>query len=204
MLKPARANSWIVASCSDPFGMPSLMSDVMCRSLSGSRRTLAEEARPLAGVADVAVAEPRHLQQHRVLVAVDEQLASTLQPVAGRLPLGPQRVARAAEERREAGRRVRSSASSFMKPTISTSPVVSSWMTAGMSPFSFEKSMPLVRTVRDQAPTNEKSPAEPVQRGSWWLLFVSSSFSSRAALTGPPEQDDDGAGGGAARENIGP
>src|SRR5687767_6985573 len=37
--------------------------------------------------------------------------------------------------------RVRASASSFMKPTISTSPLRSSWTTAGMSPSSFVKSI---------------------------------------------------------------
>jgi hypothetical protein len=34
--------------------------------------------------------------------------------------------------------RVRANASSFMKPTISTSFVSASWMTAAISPFSFE------------------------------------------------------------------
>ena len=46
------------------------------------------------------VAEPRDLEEHRVLVAIDEQLGH-LQPVPRRLPLRPQRVARPAEERRE-------------------------------------------------------------------------------------------------------
>ena len=36
------------------------------------RPAVREEARALAGVADVAVAEPLHLHQHRVVVAVDE------------------------------------------------------------------------------------------------------------------------------------
>src|SRR5436190_23270199 len=96
MLKPARANSWIVASCSEPLGMPSL-------SIRATLVRLPEKARPLPRVADIAVAEPGDLEEHRVLVAVDEQRGH-LQPVPRRLPLGPQRVARAAEEGREPGR----------------------------------------------------------------------------------------------------
>ena len=42
------------------------------------------------------------LDEHRVLVAVDEHVAHR-EPVAGGLALGPQRVARAAEERDVAG-----------------------------------------------------------------------------------------------------
>ena len=60
------------------------------------------KARPGAGVADVPVAEPPHLEQHRVVVAVDEQV-DDFELVAGRFALHPQLVARAAEERREAG-----------------------------------------------------------------------------------------------------
>src|SRR6476619_4015759 len=41
----------------------------MSRSLSRSRRKLAEEARPLASVADVPAAQAFHFQQDRVLVA---------------------------------------------------------------------------------------------------------------------------------------
>jgi hypothetical protein len=37
--------------------------------------------------------------------------------------------------------RVRANASSFMKPTIRTSPLVASWATAGIKPPSFEKSI---------------------------------------------------------------
>src|SRR5262245_52921700 len=61
------------------------------------------KARPRARVAHVAVAEPLHLQQHRVVVTIDED-ARDLQAIARRVPLGPERVARAAEERREPGR----------------------------------------------------------------------------------------------------
>src|SRR5829696_8906343 len=95
MLKPARANSCTVASCSEPFGMPSLSN---CATLV----RLPEKTRPLAGVADVAIAEPRHLEQHRIVIAIDQHVGD-LQPVPRRLSLGPQRVARAAEEGRKPG-----------------------------------------------------------------------------------------------------
>ena len=52
-------------------------------------------------MAHVAVAEPLHLDQYRVLVAVHEKLGD-LEAVAGRFTLHPQRIARAAEERRKA------------------------------------------------------------------------------------------------------
>src|SRR3954447_15720319 len=97
MLNPARPNSWMVASCSEPFGMPSL-SFIVClpracsavpvarvcvtrsclRDPSGCRL---DETGPLAGVADIAVAEALHLQQHGVVVAIGEQLGD-LQAVA--------------------------------------------------------------------------------------------------------------------------
>src|SRR5262245_58808780 len=102
MLNPARANSWIVASWSDPFGIPSLSVairlSVLIRVLSVAIcGQLPEEARSFTGVADVAIAETLHLEQDRVLVAIDAHLGH-LQPVAGGLPLHPQLVARSAEE----------------------------------------------------------------------------------------------------------
>ena len=62
-----------------------------------------EEACALARMTDVAVAEPLDLDEHRVVVAIDQHL-DDLEPVAGRLALGPQLVARPAEEGGEAGR----------------------------------------------------------------------------------------------------
>src|SRR5678815_1089266 len=117
MLNPARANNWIVASCSEPFGMPSFSLAIflfrVIRVIRGCslaalsvaliRGHLPVETGPLAGVADITVAEPLHFEQHRVLVAVHQHLGD-LQPVAGGFPLRPQRVARAAEERGKAGR----------------------------------------------------------------------------------------------------
>src|SRR5919107_6057275 len=97
MLNPARANNWTVASCSEPFGMPSFR-----RGAAMPLRQRPEEARALARVTYVAVAEPCHLHQERVVVAIDQQLRH-LQPVARGLPLGPQRVASAAEEGDVAG-----------------------------------------------------------------------------------------------------
>src|SRR5262245_28415257 len=94
MLNPARANSWTVASWSEPLGIPSL-------SFISALNYL-EETRALAGVADVAVTETFHLHEHRVVVAVGEHF-DDLQLVARRFAFHPQRVARAAEEGREAG-----------------------------------------------------------------------------------------------------
>src|SRR5579872_424959 len=94
MLNPARANSWTVASCSEPLGMPSL-------SAISSVRQSSIEAGALAGVADVAVPEPPDLEKHGVVVAVDEDVDDR-EPVAGRLAFHPQRLTRAAEERGEA------------------------------------------------------------------------------------------------------
>src|SRR5690242_2543087 len=48
-------------------------------------------------MADVAVAEPLHLQQHRIVVAVDEYLLNR-EAVSRCLSLHPERLARAAEE----------------------------------------------------------------------------------------------------------
>src|SRR3989338_6191338 len=99
-LKPARAKSWTVASCSEPLGMPSLSFIIKAlRSLVGQ---LSEEARSLARMAHVAVALPDDLHQHRVVVAIDEDV-DDLEPVARCFALHPQRVARAAEEGGEAG-----------------------------------------------------------------------------------------------------
>ena len=67
-----------------------------------SLATRPEKTGALAGVADVAVAQPLHLHQHRVVVAVDEHL-DDLEPVARGLALHPELVARAAEEGGEAG-----------------------------------------------------------------------------------------------------
>ena len=66
----------------------------------------------------------------------------TVQAIARRLALRPQRVARAAEERDVAA--VAASAArprSFMKPTIKTSLLISSCTTAGINPPSFVKSI---------------------------------------------------------------
>src|SRR5206468_11604509 len=60
------------------------------------------ETRPLSCMTHIAITQPPHLQQHGVLVAVDEDLED-LELVAGRLALRPQRVARAAEKRRVSG-----------------------------------------------------------------------------------------------------
>src|ERR1051326_5665269 len=58
------------------------------------------EAAARSGVADVAVAEAPLLQQHRVLVTIDEDRRN-LEPVAGRFSLRPQLIPRARKERRE-------------------------------------------------------------------------------------------------------
>src|SRR5438093_10213973 len=100
MLKPARAKSCTVASCSEPFGIPSLsfISGLAFRELIRPP----EKAGPLARVTDVAAAKALHADEHRVLVAIDQEVADR-EPVAGRLALRPQLVARAAEERHIAG-----------------------------------------------------------------------------------------------------
>ena len=67
MLKPARANSWTVASCSEPFGMPSFECG------HGYSSLVLKQVR-CAGVADVAVAQPLDLDEHRVVVAVHQQV----------------------------------------------------------------------------------------------------------------------------------
>src|SRR4051794_22123100 len=102
MLNPARANSWIVASCSEPFGIPSLSLATSGPRLCRVARQLSVEAGPLAGVAHVPVTQPLHLQQHGIVVAIDQRRGD-LETVAGGLALGPQLAARAAEKRREPG-----------------------------------------------------------------------------------------------------
>src|SRR4051794_28900157 len=117
MLKPARANSWTVASCSEPLGMPSFsfiasppIHHHAHRGHQGKHRTISSVVSSVsfvliqrsktcsrAGVADVAVAEALHLQQHGVIVAIDQEL-DHLELVAGGLALHPQLVAAAAEE----------------------------------------------------------------------------------------------------------
>ena len=84
-----------------------------------------EETGPLARMADVAVAQPPDLQQHRVIVAVDEDpLYREL--VARCFSLHPQlpreRLKKVANPA-PSSRRVRLS---FMKPTIKTSPLSAS------------------------------------------------------------------------------
>src|SRR6266498_2984681 len=103
MLKPARANSWIVASCKEPFGMPSFSFIVYSpqRIVSFVVIQPAKKARTLTRVADVAVAQPLHFQQHRVIVAVDEDPGDG-ELVAGGFALRPEGVAAAAEEGGEA------------------------------------------------------------------------------------------------------
>src|SRR5438128_6720245 len=97
MLNPARAKRATVASCSEPLGIPSL--SVRAIAL----RHLPEKAGPRARVADIAVAEPGHLEEHRVVVAIDEQLGH-LQAIPRGLTFRPERIARSTEERRKAGR----------------------------------------------------------------------------------------------------
>src|SRR5262245_42947106 len=98
-LNPARPNNCTVESWREPFGMPSL-SFIVSFLAAGPhpRRELTPiprlgmaagaslhhlvEARALAGVAHVAVAEPLHLDQHRIVVAIGQHLHD-LQPVAG-------------------------------------------------------------------------------------------------------------------------
>src|SRR3990172_13004111 len=98
MLKPARAKSCTVASCSDPFGNPSLSTMTVSCPRKRCRETTAR-----AGVAHSTVAEAPHLQQDRIVVAIGEHL-DDLEAIAGRLALRPQRLPRAGVERRIAGR----------------------------------------------------------------------------------------------------
>src|SRR5689334_19143949 len=112
MLKPARANSWIVASWSEPFGMPSF--SVIAEFHRSARRAKnglssalvvdqrSRETAARSGMADVAVAVPLHLEQHRIVVAVDEK-GDDLERVARRLAFRPERLPRAAEEGGQAG-----------------------------------------------------------------------------------------------------
>src|SRR4051794_38147142 len=115
MLKPARAKSWTVASCSEPFGIPSFRVIVTAPWPAPPREGLARSASallllvqrsvetgPRAGVAHVAVAEPPYFQQHGVVIAIDQDLGDR-ELVARGLAFHPQLVARAAEERREPG-----------------------------------------------------------------------------------------------------
>ena len=97
MLNPARANSWIGRVLQRALGD----AEFELHGIVTPFRAL-KEAGALAGVADVAVAEPLGLHEHRVVVAVDQDVAHR-EPVARRLALGPERVARAAEERDVAG-----------------------------------------------------------------------------------------------------
>src|SRR4030095_11885428 len=64
---------------------------------------LPEEAGPLAGVTDVAVAETGDAEQHRVLVAVLQD-APHLQPIARGFPFCPELASASAEERGESSR----------------------------------------------------------------------------------------------------
>ena len=60
-----------------------------------------EKARALARMTDESITEPVHLHQHRVVVAIDEDV-DDFQAVAGCLAFHPELVARPAEEGREA------------------------------------------------------------------------------------------------------
>src|SRR5580765_6179137 len=73
------------------------------RTRDGGRGScqLLEKARPRACVAHVAVAEPLHFHEDRVVVTIREE-RHHLQAIARGLALGPQLVARSAEERDEA------------------------------------------------------------------------------------------------------
>jgi len=98
------------------------------------------EARHGSRVAHVPVTQALHPYQHGVLIAIGEESLHA-QPIAGGFPLGPQRVAGAAEEGDIPGAAGSGQAASFMKPTISTCPLSSSCTTAGINPESFVKSM---------------------------------------------------------------
>src|SRR5262245_49221676 len=97
MLKPARAKSCTVASCSEPFGIPSFSFISGLASALGEPVGPPEKAGPLARVTDVPAAEAFDADEHRVLVAVDQQVPDR-EPVARRLALRPELVAGAAEE----------------------------------------------------------------------------------------------------------
>src|SRR5919109_4334907 len=98
MLKPARAKRCTVASCSEPFGMPSFSFISGLASALREPVGVPEKAGPLARVAHVPAAEAFDADEHRVLVAIDQEVPDG-EPVARGLALGPERVARAAEER---------------------------------------------------------------------------------------------------------
>src|SRR5262245_5840542 len=93
----------MVASCNEPLGMPSF--SVAMRILTAAlkdcatRWKLSKETRAFTCVTHVAVAEPRDEHQQSVVITVDED-AIDLQAIPRRLPLRPQLVTRAAEERR--------------------------------------------------------------------------------------------------------
>src|SRR5687768_15195934 len=103
MVKPARAKSCTVASWREPLGMPSRRVAIFRPKFTRTQVhwfTLVqrpEEARALARVAHVAIAQRARAHEQRVVVAIHEQ-ADHLEPVARGLALGPQRVARPAEE----------------------------------------------------------------------------------------------------------
>src|SRR4026209_607586 len=78
---------------------------MLWRAAAGRRDPLFQlpkKTRPLPRVTGHTVAERVDFDQHGVVVAVDEDPLH-LEPVPGRLALGPQLAARAAEERGEAG-----------------------------------------------------------------------------------------------------
>ena len=103
MLNPARAKSWIVASCSEPFGMPEL--DLCSWPLMSLERLRIEAACAAPVWQHVAVAERASPSSRaRVSSSQSTSISLDLQPVAGGLALRPQLAARAAEERREPGR----------------------------------------------------------------------------------------------------
>src|SRR5262245_27440810 len=96
-LKPARAKRWIVASCREPFGMPSFsfisrtaLHHRGHRGHGGASEYLSpcppcppwflgfrqrpKKACSLACVTDISIAESPHLHQHRVVIAIDEDV----------------------------------------------------------------------------------------------------------------------------------
>ena len=102
MLKPARANSCTVASCSEPLGMPSfseLHRPASVHAVSASRRSRC--ASPVWQTS--AVAEAASASTSTVSSSQSTRACATCEPVARRLALGPQRVAGAAEEGHVAG-----------------------------------------------------------------------------------------------------
>src|SRR5438045_1941589 len=102
----------MVASCNEPLGIPSFNFIKTQRTqrppTAPTQRTQrktsqrARETRPCARVTHVAFPETLHFDQHRVFVAVDEDLGH-FEFVAGGLAFHPQRAAAAAEERRVPG-----------------------------------------------------------------------------------------------------